>query len=232
MRPKLLIATAIVVTALVTGNGKAAAQENVISVLMGEKTSQPHEKKTHKQIHKKKHAPKPEIYVVKKGDTLEKLSKARRTTWKRVWDKNPSIPHPDLLKPGQKLTIPKKDEKLKNRPVPPLVTGVSKVSLTRTPVAGNLYEPGQCTWYVKNRRPDLPNNLGDASNWLYNAQSQGMATGSIPRAGAVGWRTGHVVYIESVNPDGTVNYSDMNGGWVPFEIGHGTVPAGSLIYIY
>lgn len=76
--------------------------------------------------------------------------------------------------------------------------------------AGNLYDWGNCTWYVKNKRPDLPNNLGDAGNWTYNARIDGLATGSTPRAGAAGVTYGHVVYVESVNGDGTINISEMN----------------------
>lgn len=83
----------------------------------------------------------------------------------------------------------------------------------------NGYDYGYCTWYAKNRRPDLPNNLGNASTWKVLAQRAGFATGNIPRAGAVIWTPprdyyGHVGYVESVNGDGSVNVSEMNtAGW-------------------
>lgn len=67
-------------------------------------------------------------------------------------------------------------------------------------VVGNLYTPGNCTWGVKNWRPNIPNNWGNASSWLYNAQAQGWATGSIPRLGAVGWSANHVVLVVGVSP--------------------------------
>lgn len=84
--------------------------------------------------------------------------------------------------------------------------------------AGNGYDYGWCTWYVKERRPDLPNNLGNANTWFARAQAQGLPVGYTPRAGAVGQTSGgslgHVVYVERVNGDGTIYISEMNyQGW-------------------
>jgi surface antigen len=97
---------------------------------------------------------------------------------------------------------------------------------------GNGYEPGQCTFWAKSKRPDIPNNWGNASSWLGNAQAQGWPTGSTPVAGAIGWTPTHVVYIEAVNSDGTVTYSDMNGRYIAWEIGSGVRPANYYQYIY
>lgn len=84
--------------------------------------------------------------------------------------------------------------------------------------SGNTYDFGYCTWYVKSRRPDIPNSWGNASEWLGNAQAMGWATGSVPKSGAIGQTSGgslgHVVYVEGVNGDGTVSISEMNyQGW-------------------
>jgi len=80
--------------------------------------------------------------------------------------------------------------------------------------AGNDYAPGNCTWYVKSRRPDLPNDLGNANTWYYNAAAQGWKVGTQARTGAVGTTTagalGHVVYVEAWYPDGTILISEMN----------------------
>jgi len=101
------------------------------------------------------------------------------------------------------------------------------------PIAtANTYEPGQCTWYVKDLRPEIPNTWGNASGWLVNAQADGWGTGSEPRVGAVGWTSGHVVLITAVNPDGTVDITDMNGRYIPYEIGNRTFPASKYLYIY
>ncbi len=99
----------------------------------------------------------------------------------------------------------------------------------------NLYAFGNCTYYVKNRRPDLPNDLGNANRWFTSALSYSMSTGTEPRVGAVGTTTagalGHVVYIESVNDNGTVTVSEMNS--VGFNvINSRTARASSFLYIY
>ena len=80
---------------------------------------------------------------------------------------------------------------------------------------GNWYVPGNCTWYVKNRRPDLPNTLGNANTWYARAQAQGWNVGSTPKKGAVATTTrgywGHVAYVEGVSADGkTITISEMN----------------------
>lgn len=81
--------------------------------------------------------------------------------------------------------------------------------------AGNMYDAGNCTWYVKSRRPDLPNNLGNANTWYSMAAADGFSVGSKPKKGAVGTSTrgsfGHVVYVEGISLDGqTITISEMN----------------------
>lgn len=92
-------------------------------------------------------------------------------------------------------------------------------SLNRKPYnsAGNSYYYGYCTWYAKNKRPDLPNQLGNGGAWYYNAQNIGLDTGQTPKEGAVivtnesGW--GHVGYVEKVEDDKVI-ISEMNfNGW-------------------
>lgn len=175
--------------------------------------------------------PEPVKYKIIKSDTLTKIGKQFNVSVERLWQKNTQLTNPDLLKINDELTIPDKDEVIPQRAVAIAPKNASQPTGNGS-VLDNSYTPGQCTWYVKNKKPSLPNNLGNASEWLYNAQAQGMATGLVPRAGAVGWTSGHVVYIESVNPDGTVNYTDMNGRWVAYEIGGGVRPANYYTYIY
>jgi surface antigen len=189
----------------------------------------------------------PEIqkYTVASGDTLTKVAENHDTTWKRLYDKNETVSDPDMLQVGIELTIPKPDEQLPDRPLPtppvaeevPAPAPAKPAARTtaavqyRGSVSGNTYTPGYCTWYVKNKKPSLPNNLGNAYAWVANAQAMGMATGSIPRVGAAGQAGNHVVYVEAVNGDGTVTISEMNHAGL-YVITWRTLPASYFQYIY
>lgn len=101
--------------------------------------------------------------------------------------------------------------------------------------AGNTYGAGYCTWYVKNRRPDLPNSLGNANTWYARAASMGYSVGTIPKKGAVGTTTrgslGHVVYVEAINPDGSIVISEMNYAG-PYSTRTRSASPSEFLYIY
>ena len=79
---------------------------------------------------------------------------------------------------------------------------------------------GWCTWYAWEKRSEmggsytLPGGLGNASQWAY-ALSGTYVVNSTPAAGAVMQTTsgyyGHVAFVDSVDADGTVHYSEMTG---------------------
>jgi len=97
--------------------------------------------------------------------------------------------------------------------------------------AGNWYTWHNCTWYAKSRRPDLPNNLGNANTWAARARMQGIPTGVTPKIGAIGQRGMHVVYVEGVNPDGTMLISEMNYV-APLAFSKRTIPSAGWQFIY
>lgn len=76
----------------------------------------------------------------------------------------------------------------------------------------DLFEWGNCTWWVAQRR--AVTWLGNGGEWYANARAQGYAVGNQPLAGAILVRGGvggygHVAYVESV--DGTsFTVSEMN----------------------
>ena len=87
--------------------------------------------------------------------------------------------------------------------------------------------------------------LGNASQWYYNAQRLGMATGRTPKQYAAAvtstYGFGHVVFVESVNADGSVNISEMNvngeNTWYPvrYDPTYSTVSAAQAaqyLYVY
>ena len=132
---------------------------------------------------------------------------------------------PDGVKPS--VALPSATPTIASR----ALNGGSSFS-TFTGGLSNSYTRGQCTWYVASRR-SVPSNWGNAITWYYNAQRAGYSTGSAPRAGAIGWeRNNHVVYVDSVNSNGTVNISEMNWGGRPGVLHTRTEPAGRFLYIY
>lgn len=182
--------------------------------------------------------PEPVVYIVVSGDNLTKIGTAYNVEWQRLWAKNTELKHPDLINVGDKITIPEPSEQLE-RELPAVVSLPAEtpdVAPLRDYGGGNTYDYGYCTWYVKNRRgASLPNGLGNANTWYSRAAGMGLSVGSTPRAGAVGTTTrgslGHVVYVESVNDDGTINISEMN--YKGFGVkSYRTASATEFSYIY
>jgi len=183
--------------------------------------------------------PQPVIYSVVSGDNLTKIGTAYNVEWQRLWAKNTQLTNPDLIHVGDQITIPEPSEQL-SREIPAQVQlpTITPGVVAAKPVydGSNTYDYGYCTWYVKNRRgASIPNGLGNANTWYSRAAGMGMAVGSTPKAGAVGTTTrgglGHVVYVESVNADGSISISEMNAptwGGVTYR----TASAGEFVYIY
>ena len=175
------------------------------------------------------------LYTIKQGDNLTKVAKAFQTSVDRLWDKNAQLDHPDQLDAGEVLKIPENDEKLTDRPMPNIISRDTNpnepVTQTypRSSTGGNLYYRGYCTWYVKNVRPDIPNNMGDASSWYYNYPG---AKGSTPRVGAVAWTKAysHVSIVISLTKESvTVREMNYKGFGV---ISTRTAPISEFLYLY
>lgn len=137
------------------------------------------------------------------------------------------------LKPIEPLKKPK-PVKLTQLTIKKKKPVVRAVLASRSYGGPNTYAAGNCTWYAKSRRPDLPNNLGNAITWLSRARSQGIPTGSTPRVGAVAWEPigglGHVAIVTAVR-GGMVTVSEMNYRGL-YVISTRTVAASHFSYIY
>ena len=217
---------------------KVSDSKNNVMGLLTKETAKPKKKKSKTVETKPVPTPQPVVveYVVGDNDNLTKIAEAHQTTVDRLWNKNTGLADPNLLKVGDKLVIPNPDEQLADRPQPVITHQAESTPppvVSRGVVSGNSYDWGNCTWYVKNRRADLPNNLGNADTWYYRAQAQGIPVGSAPRVGAVAQSRGgmHVAYVESVNGDGTVTVSEMNVRGLGV-VSTRTAPASNYLYIY
>lgn len=185
-------------------------------------------------------------HIVQPGDSLSKIAEQHNINWTKIFDKNISLDDPNSITPGQVLDIPTVDEELTARPLPATEAPVSESTRTVSPrsgssqtprtyqsfsSAGNTYAPGYCTWYAKNRRPDLPNRMGNASSWVSSAAAAGFGTGNTPEVGAIGQQGNHVVYVEAVHGNGTVTVSEMNYSGL-YVVSSRTVAASNFMYIY
>jgi surface antigen len=157
------------------------------------------------------------IYTVKSGDTPDSLAAKFRA------DKDKIVAYNDAeiggLAVGEQIIIPDATK------VAPAAARASAYFSWggAAPIYGyNGYDYGYCTWWVATRRSQVgmpvPANLGNASSWAYIARAAGLPTGYTPKqyaAAVTGTRgEGHVVFVESVNPDGSIVISEMNHlGW-------------------
>lgn len=192
--------------------------------------------------------PKQQEYTIVDGDKLETIAATHNSTTQRMFDKNTAIANPDLIKPGDVLVVPEANENLGHREMPifipaPVIPALVQSTVLKTPVTstpqytsnypGNTYTAGNCTYYAKSRRPDLPNNLGNADTWYSNAQAQGFSVGHRPQVGAVAAAKGymHVAIVTAIVDNNTIQVTEMN------YQGYGIIssrnaPASEFRYIY
>ncbi len=180
------------------------------------------------------------VYVVKSGDTAQSLAEKYRSNKDAITSFNDA--EVGGLPVGERIVIPAGTQ--------PSARGAVASNFSwfgGSPIyAGNRYDYGYCTWYAYNRRAGsgnpIPGNLGHAKSWYSNAVHFGIATGNVPKAGAVIWHQpgyksgslGHVGFVEKVNDDGSALVYDMNvAGYA--TISSRTVPVsefGNYKFIY
>jgi surface antigen len=73
----------------------------------------------------------------------------------------------------------------------------------------NTYPRFQCTWWAKEKRPDIPNYLGNANLWFNKLKAIKWPVGYEPRVNAIAQRGMHVAYTERVE-GGMVYISERN----------------------
>lgn len=92
-------------------------------------------------------------------------------------------------------------------------------------------------WKVANSGRFMPywGGKGNAKQWDDNARAAGIPVDRSPRVGDVAvsnsGKYGHVMYVEAVNGDGTINVSQYNAGWTG-TYSEARVSIGSLVFIH
>jgi len=85
-------------------------------------------------------------------------------------------------------------------PPRPQNTAREAVNASQTPsysVSSGWFDWGWCTYYVSTQRPVGAWN--NASEWIWQAQRDGWATGTTPKVGAVAQKGNHVAIVRSVS---------------------------------
>jgi surface antigen len=192
------------------------------------------------------------VVAIKDGDTLADIATAHNTSYVRLFNANDKIVNPDLIYVGDSVRIPKPEEQLPDRfsqvaveTQAALLAGdtvgqatgqtgaaaAAPVTTYRGSSAGNTYGYGWCTWWAKQMRPDLPNNLGNGGQWVANAAAQGIPTGSVAQAGAIAEIPGHVAYVESVS-GGMMTITEYGWNYQQGQFNRRTVPTSGWQFIY
>lgn len=178
------------------------------------------------------------VYTVKAGDTLDSLAVKYKA------DKNTLIAANDAeltgIHTGEQIIIPGGQQPVRSYSGSYYSGGFAWG--TSAVYGYNGYDYGYCTWWVASRRAQvgkpLPSNLGNASSWPYIGRLAGLPEGNVPRQYAAAVTStageGHVVFVESVNADGSIVISEMNHlGWAVKDTA--VIPASvasHYIYIY
>lgn len=190
------------------------------------------------------------VYTVKSGDTIESIAEKYGSTAAEIIALN------DLevsgISEGAKIVI--KDGSLPETERPEYEPPVVRRSTYTYTYLGNTSERqnirsegylsiggGQCVDYALYKRPDLREmygwSLGNANTWA--ARATRSLVDRTPSAGAIFQTTagyaGHVGYVEAVNPDGSIEVTEMNYGYVPYRVVRATIPAsvvGNFNYIH
>lgn len=102
------------------------------------------------------------VVEVKPGDSLSKIAKKQKTTYQRIFFANDFIQDPNIIHPGDKLRIPARNEKLKERALPATTTARQV-----KPVAYKSTKATKKTTSYKRSAPrvSVPKNAVSGSVW-------------------------------------------------------------------
>ncbi|PTI69100.1 LysM peptidoglycan-binding domain-containing protein [Staphylococcus succinus] len=167
-------------------------------------------------------------YTVKSGDSLSAIAAKYGTTYQKIMSLNNLTSF--NIYPGQKLKV--------SGSTSTSGSGTSGSSGYYTPKFNhsNLYDWGQCTWHVFNKRAQIGKGIStywwNANNWDTASAADGYTVdhratvGSILQSDAGYY--GHVAFVESVNSNGSITVSEMNYSASPGIATTRTIPASQV----
>lgn len=170
-------------------------------------------------------------YTVQPGDSLSLIASKYGTTYRHIMNLNGLTSF--LIFPGQQLKV--SGTATSPSSTQPSSRPSSTAPKYNTPTFNhqNLYDWGQCTWYVFNKRKEMGMPIStywwNANAWDDNAARDGYYIDHQPAVGAIlqsdlGYY-GHVSYVERINPNGSILVSEMNFTAAPGILTYRTVPA-------
>ncbi|TDL97993.1 LysM peptidoglycan-binding domain-containing protein [Macrococcus brunensis] len=172
----------------------------------------------------------PGKYTVKSGDSLWLIANKFNITISDIqrWNNLNSY----LIFPNQQLVVSGDTRSTTTKTEPQSPSTVQHAPSTG-PVFNhsNLYDYGQCTWHVFNRRAAIGKGIStywwNANNWANGARKDGYVVNNTPTVGSIAQSTegplGHVAFVERVNPDGSILVSEMNYYTPPTVVGYRTI---------
>lgn len=162
------------------------------------------------------------VHIVKRGEYLGKIASQYGVSVQNI--KNWNNLSSNIIYVNQKLVVNKTASTTVIKPVANVQKAPVKVSTIPTAVKSptfahaNLYDYGQCTWYVFNKRASIGKSIStywwNAAGWANGARKDGFVVNRTPAVGAIATTTdgplGHVAFVERVNADGTIMVSETN----------------------
>lgn len=173
-------------------------------------------------------------HTVRAGESLDLIAAQYGVTAQDIMNANQLNGY--LIFPNQTLTIPGGSGGNAT------TTSGSPTGTTQTSNGGytsptfnhqNLYDWGQCTWHVFNKRAEAGQPIStywwNADHWAANAAADGYVVDHNPTVGSIMQNyegpVGHVAYVERVNPDGSILISETNYNTPPGTPDYRTIPA-------
>lgn len=161
-------------------------------------------------------------YVVKSGDTLNKIASENGTSVSTIVSLN-HITNPNVISVGQTLVLSGSGS-TSNTTSPSTNTANSNATNSsdyrNAKYDSSSYGAGSCTAFVKARLSWVGPYWGNATNWGYSANGAGHSVTKTPSVGAVAWfkagmptadpTYGHVAIVTAVNSNGTVHVVEGN----------------------